>query len=56
MDKSELCEEDDLETRVKRIENWLDKYAIFYEGLYEAIQDFTHSNDECDDPIPFSFK
>ncbi len=45
-----LCEvfeeQDDLETRVRRIENWLGKYAVFYEDLYEAIADFTHRDDE----------
>jgi len=55
-DKNELCECDDLETRVERIEKWMDKYAVFYEDLYEAIADFTHMNDNCGDPIPFSFK
>lgn len=45
MNKSELCEEDDLETRVERIEKWMDKYAVFYEDLYEVIADFTHRKD-----------
>ena len=46
MNKSELCEEDDLETRVERIEKWMDRYAIFVEELYHTLED--HPKDEED--------
>jgi lysyl-tRNA synthetase class I len=38
MDKSEWWKEDNLETRVEKIENWMDKYAAFVEDLCSIVE------------------